>query len=193
MLSCLTLIVLASHFPSGGGHPDQNAHLGSGLDRRDEGTPGGGPFRSTTALRSKFVCWGCLHRALRRMAGLVSRHEIRGIFRWGKSVAKRHKADARARMTSPSNLPSQDPAPTHGPTRPPRPRCRVRSSALRLRPSAEAPHGRQATTLRRGFVPVGAIAVRGCGSRAGPSCEARAPGKAGRLVVRRLNAVSCAL
>jgi len=79
---------------------------------------------------------------------------------WSKSVAKRHKAAARTRMTSPSNLPSQHSAPTRAPTRPPRPRCRVRS-ALRLWPSAEAPHGRQTTTLRRGFVPVGAIAVRG--------------------------------
>ena len=32
--------------------------LGSGLDRRDESTPGG-PSRSTTALRSQFECWGC--------------------------------------------------------------------------------------------------------------------------------------
>ena len=48
-----------------------------------------------------------------------------------------------------------------------RPRCRIRS-ALRLRPAAEAPHGRATTTLRRGSVPVGAIAVGGCGSRAEP-------------------------
>ena len=61
-------------------------------------------------------------------------------------------------MISPSNLPSQHSASTCRPTRPPRPRCRLRS-ALRLRPSAEAPHGRQTTALRRGFVPVGAIAV----------------------------------
>ena len=65
-----------------------------------------------------------------------------------------------ASMTSPSNLPSKHLAPTPGPTRPPRPRCRIRS-ALRLRPSAEAPHGRATTTLRRGFVPAGAIAVGG--------------------------------
>ena len=68
-------------------------------------------------------------------------------------------------------------APTPGPTRPPRPRSRIRS-ALRLRPSAEAPHGRATTTLRRGFVPVGAIVVGGCGSRAEPSIRARAGGKA---------------
>ena len=98
------------------------------------------------------------------------KHEIRGIFWWSISVANRHQPDARARMTSPSNLPSQDSASTCGPTRPPWPRCRVRS-ALRLRPSAEAPHGRPTTTLRRDFVPVGAIAVRGCRSRAEPSCR----------------------
>ena len=68
------------------------------------------------------------------------------------------------------NLLSQHyPAPTPGPTTrpPPRPpRCRIRGASLRLRPSAEAPHGRATTALRRGPVPVGAIAVRGCGSRA---------------------------
>ena len=45
------------------------------------------------------------------------------------------------------NLLSQHSAPTPGPTRPPRPRCRIRS-ALRLRPSVEVPHGRATTTLR---------------------------------------------
>ena len=97
--------------------------------------------------------------------------------RRSKSAKKRHKAAARTRMTPPSNLPSPHPAPTCGPTRPPRPRCRLRG-ALRLRPSAEVSHGRQTTTLRRGFVPVGAIAVGGCGSCAEPSIRARAPGKA---------------
>ena len=61
---------------------------------------------------------------------------------------------------------------------------------MRLRPSAEAPHGRATTTLRRGFVPVGAIAVGGCGSRAEPSIRARAGGKAEKYIERRLNAVS---
>ena len=51
------LIVLA--ISSGSEHPDQNAQLGSGLDRRDKGTPGGGPSRSTTVLRFQFECWGC--------------------------------------------------------------------------------------------------------------------------------------
>ena len=96
---------------------------------------------------------------------------------------------SRTRMTSPSNLPSQHPAPTCGLTRPPRPRCGLRSALRRLRPSAEAPHGRQTTTLRRGFVPVGSIAVGGCGSRAEPSIRARAPGKAEKYIERRLNAV----
>ena len=68
---------------------------------------------------------------------------------------------------SPRNLLSQHSASTSGPTRPPRPRCRIRS-ALRLRPSVEAPHWRATRTLRRGFVPVGAIAVGDCGSRAEP-------------------------
>ena len=63
------------------------------------------------------------------------------------------------------------------------PRCRIRS-ALRLRPS-EAPHRRATTALRRGFVPVGAIAVGGCGSRTEPSIRARAGGKAKFGVVRR--------
>ena len=85
---------------------------------------------------------------------------------------------------SPRNLPSQHSASTSGPTRPPWPRCRIRS-ALRLRPSVEAPHGRATTTLRRGFVPVGAIAVGGCGSRTEPYFRARAGGKANFVVVRR--------
>ena len=98
----------------------------------------------------------------------ADRHENKKNIRYG------HKAVARTRMTSPSNFPSQHSAPTRRPTRPPRPRCRVRS-ALRLRPSAEAPHhGRPATTLQRGSVPVGAIAVGDCGSRTEPSIRARA-------------------
>ena len=55
-----------------------------------------------------------------------------------------------------------------------------------MRASAEAPHGRQTTTLRRGFVPVGAIAVGGCRSRAEPSIRARAGGKDNFGVVRHL-------
>ena len=59
-------------------------------------------------------------------------------------------------------------------------------SALRLRQSAEAPHGRATTTLRRGFVLVRAITVGGCGSRAEPSIRrARAGGKEKFGVVRR--------
>ena len=113
-----------------------------------------------------------------------SRHEIWDDGYTSKGATVRHNAVARTPMTSPSNLPSQHSAPTSGPTRPrpPRLRCRVRS-ALRLRPSAEAPHGRSATTLRRGFVPVGRR--RDCGGGgAGParsprsSIRARAPGKA---------------
>ena len=60
----------------------------------------------------------------------------------------------------------------------------MRSSA------AEAPHGRATTKLRQGFVPVGAIAVRDCGSRAEPSIRARAGGKSEKYIERRLNAVS---
>ena len=96
----------------------------------------------------------------------------------------RHKAVFFVCLTSLSNLPSHHSAPTPGPIRPPRPRCRIRS-ALRLRPSVEAPHGRATTTLRRGFVPVGAIAVGGCGSRAEPSIRARAGGKAEKYIERR--------
>ena len=96
--------------------------------------------------------------------------------------SNRHSRNVQKQMTSlpmtrQGTLLFQHSASTSGPTRPPRPRCRIRS-ALRLRPSVEAPHGRATTTLRRGFVPVGAIAVGGCGSRAEPYFRARAPGKA---------------
>ena len=107
-----------------------------------------------------------------------TRHEIWDDGHTSKGVIVRHTAVARTPAASSSDLPSQHSAPTSGPTRPPRPRCHIRS-ALRLRPSAEAeaPHGRATTTLRRGFVPVGAIAVGGCGSRMEPSIRARAGGK----------------
>ena len=117
---------------------------------------------------------------------LKPRHEMWDDGYTSKGVAVRHTAVARTPMTSPSNLPSQHSAPTAGPTGPPRPRCRIRC-ALRLRPSAEAPHGRATTALRRGFVPVGAIAVGGCGSRAEPSIRARTGCKAGKYIERRLN------
>ena len=132
-----------------------------------------------------------LRKTTGKNARREARHEIWGDGYTSKGVAMRHKASFFC-LTSPSNLPSHHSAPTPGPIRPPppRPRCHIRS-ALRLRPSAEAPHGRATTTLRLSFMPVGAIAVGGCGSRTEPSIRARAGGRnAEKYIERRLNAVS---
>ena len=87
-------------------HLKTNVPLGLGVRllsvyQRDEGTHGGCPPKSLIEGAVFFFGWeGACWRGL-------ARHEIRGILWWIKSVAKRHKAVARERVTSPSNLPSR--------------------------------------------------------------------------------------
>ena len=79
------------------------------------------PFPSSLILLLSSVVffllfrWPALTTTFTQAASSVgSWHEIRGILWWNKSVAKRHKAASRTRMTSPSNFLCQYPAPTRG-------------------------------------------------------------------------------
>ena len=98
----------------GGGEKGRSTTTPASADVREEQPQGGRLERPSSPPRSRPVSPEQARRAIPAVSHLKGGREGRSAVSCNtpQFVAKRHQSDARARMSSPSNLPSQDSAPT---------------------------------------------------------------------------------